>query len=127
MFVYSSGEDIPHESFLGLQDVIRVLQYGPRMDKLVGRDLEFAHWLWKLNGEVGVMKAVEVGDRVEIVDGAFKQLQGTITKLDRRRKVVRVSLSTDGAIRQIWLAYEIVSSVEELRLPPTAQQQNPEA
>lgn len=127
VFVYSSGEDIPHESFLSLQDVIRVLQYGPRMDKLVGRDLEFAHWLWKLNGEVGVMKAVEVGDRVEFVDGAFKQLQGTITKLDRRRKVVRVSLSTDGAIRQIWLAYEIVSSVEELRLPPTAQQQNPEA
>lgn len=127
VFVYSSGENIPHESFLGLQDVIRVLQYGPRMDKLVGRDLEFAHWLWKLNGEVGVMKAVEVGDRVEIVDGAFKQLQGTITKLDRRRKVVRVSLSTDGAIRQIWLAYEIVSSVEELRLPPTAQQKNIEA
>ena len=125
--MYSGSEAIPHEAFLSLQDVIRVLQYGPQMDKLVGRDLEFAHWLWKLNGEVGVMKAVEVGDRVEIVDGLFKQLQGTITKLDRRRKVVRVSLSTDGAIRQIWLAYEIVSSVEELRLPPTAQQQNPEA
>ena len=30
VFVYSSGEDIPHESFLSLQDVIRVLQYGPQ-------------------------------------------------------------------------------------------------
>lgn len=121
VFVYSGRAPIPHEAFLGLQDVIRVLQYGPKMDTLMGRDLEFATWLWGLNGEVGIMKAVEVGDRVEIVDGVFKQLQGTITKLDRRRKVVRVSLSTDGAIRQIWLAYEIVSRVEELRLPPGAQ------
>ena len=93
--------------------VIRVLTDGDGSDTLMGRDLEFADWLWSLNGRIEVMQAVQIGDRIEIVDGVFKRLQGTITKMDRRRRTVRVSLETEGTPKQIWLAYEIVEKDEE--------------
>ena len=68
-----------------------------------------------------MLKALQVGDRIEIVDGVFKQLRGTITKMDRRRKTVRVDLDTEGLLRHIWLAYEIVDRVEEDTLQPDAK------
>ena len=54
------------------------------------------------------MKAAQVGDRVEIIDGVFKLLHGTVTKMDRRRRIARISVETEGTPKQIWLAYEIV-------------------
>ena len=54
------------------------------------------------------MKAVQIGDRIEIVDGVFKQLHGTVTKMDRRRRTARIALETEGTPKQIWLAYEVV-------------------
>ena len=92
--------------------VIRVLTYGDGSDTLMGRDLEFADWLWSLNGRIEVMQAVQIGDRIEIVDGVFKRLHGTITKMDRRLRTVRVSLETEGTPKQIWLAYEIVEKTD---------------
>ena len=68
-------------------------------------------------GAWGVMRALQEGDRVEIIDGVFKQLRGRITRMDRRRKTVRVELDTQGAIRHIWLSYEIVDRVDAERLP----------
>jgi len=52
-----------------------------------------------------------VGDKVEIIDTAFQKLRGIITKMDKRRKTVRVELNTEGAIKGIWLVYDIVSRV----------------
>lgn len=112
VFVYSDEERAVYRSFGAAQHIIRVLAYGGGDDRLTGRDREFADWLWRLQGRVGVLKALEVGDRIEIVDGAFKQLRGRITKMDRRRRTVRVELDTSGAIRQLWLAYEIVDRVD---------------
>ena len=108
VFVYSNEEEEQFADLLSLNYVIRVLTYGDGSDALMGRDLEFADWLWSLHGRIEVMKAVQVGDQVEIIDGIFKQLHGTITKMDRRRRTIRVSLETEGALKQIWLAYEIV-------------------
>ena len=113
IFVYSDPIDREMKDFHSLQHVIRVLTYADGTDTLFGRDLDFAHWLWGLDGRVEVMKAAQVGDRVEIIDGVFRQLHGTITRMDRRRKTIRVALETEGTPKQIWLAYEIVERVED--------------
>lgn len=113
VFVYSAGDEDLCAELSGLNHVIRVLTYGDGTEILTGRDLEFAEWLWSLNGRIDVMKAVQLGDRVEIIDGVFKQLHGTITRMDRRRRIVRVSVETKGAPKQIWLAYEIVEKRTE--------------
>ena len=112
VFVFSDGGEDRSAEFLRLGHVIRVLTYGGGSDTLMGRDLEFADWLWSLNGRIEVMQAVQIGDRIEIVDGVFKRLHGTITKMDRRRRTVRVSLETEGTPKQIWLAYEIVEKTD---------------
>ena len=54
----------------GEPHVIRVLAYGDGSDVLTGSDLEFIDWLWRLNGRIGVMHARQVGDSIEITDGA---------------------------------------------------------
>lgn len=112
VFVYQSGDDPPEGDLRSLSDVIRVLTYDDGSDKLMGRDLEFADWIWKLDGRIGSMQATQIGDRIEITDGVFKKLRGTITKMDRRRRTFRVALETEGAPKQIWLAYEIVEKID---------------
>ena len=113
VFVYQSSDGHSHEDFWGIPNVIRVLAYDDGSDVLIGRDLEFADWIWRLGGRIGAMKATQIGDRIEITDGVFKSLRGTVTKMDRRRRTFRVALETEGTPKQIWLAYEIVEKIDE--------------
>lgn len=113
VFVYQGQDDETYRNYLNISHVIRVLTYGEGQDKLTGRDLEFADWLWRVGGEIGVLKAVREGDRVEITDGAFKALHGTITRMNRRRKKICVSLDTQGIPMQIWLSYELCEKENE--------------
>lgn len=116
VFVYSEQADVRHDEFMDLRHVIRVLSYGDaKRDTLVGRDLEFADWLWQLDGRIGLMKAVQIGDRVEIIDGIFRELHGRIVRMDKRQRSICVALETEGSPKQIWLAYEIVEKVAEER------------
>lgn len=112
VFVYSQEEKAPYRQWLELRHVIRVLRYPEGEEWLRGWDLEFAQWLWKLNGKVGVMKALQVGDEIQIVDGVFKSLNGVVARMDRRRKTIQVRLNTQGFIRQIWLTYQVVEKLE---------------
>lgn len=113
VFVYQNQDDGEHSDFWSLPYVIRVLAYDDGSNVLIGRDLEFAHWIWSLGGRIGVMRATQVGDRIEITDGVFKELRGTVTRMDRRRRTIRVALETVGAPKQIWLAYEIVEKIDD--------------
>ena len=113
VFVFQSLEDHSYRDFWSLPNVIRVLTYDDGSDVLIGRDLEFADWIWRLGGRIGTMQATQIGDRIEITDGVFKQLHGTITKMDRRRHTIRVALETEGTPKQIWLAYEIVEKIDQ--------------
>lgn len=113
VFVYVGKEDILSASYQEIPHVIRVLTYENGMDKLRGRDLEFAEWLWQLDGKIGVMKAMKVGKRIEIIDTLFKELNGSIIKMNRRQKSIRVSLNTEGTPMQILLSYEVVESINE--------------
>lgn len=112
VFVYSDRGQVRQRDFLNLSHVIRVLSYDGERDELTGRDLEFAGWIWQQRGRVGVMKALQIGDWIEITDGAFKQLHGTIVRMDRRRRTFLVSLNGEGAIKQIWLTYEVIEKRE---------------
>ena len=113
VFVYSCDEDIPSTDYQKIPHVIRILSYENGVDKLIDRDLDFADWLWRQGGTIGVMKAVQVGDRVEIVDDLFKGLHGKITRMNRTRKNICVTLNTKSAPMQIMLSYEIVEKILE--------------
>ena len=75
---------------------------------MAGRDLEFADWVWRNDGNIGTMRALQIGDWIEITDSVFKQLHGTIERMDRRKRTFLVSLGDEGVIRKIWLTYEVI-------------------
>ena len=75
---------------------------------MAGRDLEFADWVWRNDGNIGAMRALQIGDWIEITDSVFKQLHGTIERMDRRKRTFLVSLGDEGVIRKIWLTYEVI-------------------
>lgn len=108
VFIYSDEGQVRHDELVAVRDVIRVLSYEPGCDELIGKDLEFADWIWRNRGEIKPMKALQIGDWIEITDGLFRQLHGTILRMDRRRRSFLVALGGTGVIRQIWLTYEVV-------------------
>ena len=108
VFVYSGREQADGDELSAITHVIRVLRYDQGQEALTGRDLEFADWIWRQDGRIDAMKALQIGDRIEITDGAFKDLCGRIVKMDRRRKTFLVSLDGAGAVKQLWLTYEVV-------------------
>jgi len=116
VFVYMGG-DIgggrqTRRDYLGLDGVIRLLTYGETQEEeLMGSDLDFAHWLWRCGGRVEVMKAIQVGDRVEINDPLFKELQGTIVRMDKRKKSVTVKLDSKAGDKFITLSFNVVQEV----------------
>lgn len=111
MFVYLPDE-VPPVNWWTYSGVIRPLGYGDgRRDYLVGSDLAFAQWVWQKEGNISHVKVVQKGDRIEIADGLFSRMRGTITRVDRRKQTCCVALDTDSIIRQVWLPYELVEPV----------------
>ena len=114
VFLYTEDMSVSREKLMTLRNVIRLLDYGESgCSELVGQDREFADWIWRLKGKIGVMKTLQNGDRIEIIDGVFKQMHGTIIRMDRRRRTMKVELDAQGVIRSVWLAYDIVNKKEE--------------
>lgn len=116
VFVYMGGETggggQTRSDYLGIEAVIRLLTYGEtQQEELMGSDLDFAAWLWRCGGRVEVMRAIQVGDKVEINDPLFKELQGTIVRMDRRKKSVTVKLDSEAGDKFITLSYDVVQEI----------------
>lgn len=112
VFVYANHEDISQADYSRIPSVIRVLAYENGSDRLMGEDLEFANWLWHHGGKIGIMRAVQVGDRVEIIDDMFKGLRGTITRMNRTRRKVHVKLDTQSISMELSLSYKVIGREE---------------
>lgn len=113
VFLYCVEAAVSRETLLAIQNVIRILTYqNGDSGYLWGRDLEFAQWLWQTNGCIERLKVVEVGERIEIAEGAFKSMRGIIRRVDRRRQTCQIEIDARSIIKSIWLPYEIVEPYE---------------
>ena len=112
VFVYSE-EKADRIDYHGIPHVIRVLRYENGTESLMGSDRTFADWLWRMNGEIGVIQTILVGDRVEIADGVFRELHGKILHINKRQRKVYVSLETQSIPIHTWLTYEQVEKIQE--------------
>ena len=113
VFVYSNREDISNIAYQSIPHVIRMLVYENGIDQLTGSDRKFADWLWRINGEIGVIQTVQVGDRIKIADAMFGELHGEILRVNRRQKKIYVSLDTPSIPMHTWLAYEQIEEFKE--------------
>ena len=79
--------------------------------RLHGQDAHFAHWLFSIDGLIGLSRAHQEGDRIRVVQGPLKALEGSIVRVDRRNRSGQVALSFGGRQIRVWLGFDIVEKL----------------
>jgi transcription antitermination factor NusG len=75
---------------------------------LSGDDERYARWVFSQNGLIAMSEACLEGDRVRIVRGPLKDLEGQILKIDKRNRNGQVMLTFNNRIVKAWLGFEFV-------------------
>ena len=82
-----------------------VLKYNDGNTLLIGKDRQFADWLWKQGGVIGISTARHCGSDVEITGGPLAELDGIITRIDRRKQIAKVTLEIAGGL-SVWMSFD---------------------
>ena len=76
--------------------------------QLYGSDERFARWVFSLNGLISLSKAYKEGDRVKVISGPLKDLEGYILRVDKRNQSGQVSLMFNNRTIKTWMGFELV-------------------
>lgn len=106
VFVYQNRANVNEIDYRQMPYVLQPLKYADGSTQLKGNDLVFSDWLWRMKGEIGVVKTIRVGDRLEIADGMLREMNGQIIHINRRQRKIYVSLDSMSFPIRTWLAYE---------------------
>ena len=112
VFIYSMRE-IPTERILRSSKVIRLLKDTDGECKLYGENLEYAKWVLKYKGMIGCSKAIQLGSRVQVVEGPLKDYEGMIKEVSKKNRNGRIEIAFMGRLLSIWLPFEWVQANEE--------------
>lgn len=112
IFIYAEESVSYYRMRHSVAGVIRCLGDDAADFVLSGEDLSFARMIYDCDGVIGRIKLAEVGDRVRIADPLWKDMHGTVIKLDRHRKRCCVSFRFDTIERNVWVGYELVENIE---------------
>ncbi len=107
VFFLADGTLKPHLLYQN-DSVLRLLTYGEAW-ALRGGDLDFARWMHRHGGLLGLSRAYRVGQRVTIASGPLKELEGVIQKVDRRNRNGLVLIEFCGKQIKVWLAFDYIS------------------
>lgn len=93
------------------ENVIRTLSMNGNW-RLSGADERFVRWLFRYEGLLSLSQAYREGDRIRIVSGPLKDMEGRIRRIDKRGLSGQVILSFNGRDILIWLEFELVEPIE---------------
>ncbi|MDI9520799.1 MAG: hypothetical protein QM308_06585 [Bacillota bacterium] len=88
------------------EGLIRVLTNHLGDWRLQYRDEEFAKWVFQNSGKLCFSKAYQEGDRVKILSGPLKEMEGNICRIDRRGRSGQIEIEFDGRLIRVWLGFE---------------------
>ncbi len=111
VFLYSEN-DFDTNLIRNLTDLYKVLSYDYGIRSLVGKDYEYAMWIWKYHGSIDTSKVLTVGSSVKVVEGPLLDSNGVIKKLDKHKRKVWVEFDFDGISRMIVLSAVCVDSMD---------------
>ena len=83
------------------------LQYLDKSKKLRENDLVFVKWLKKYNGKIKISKAIENGNKIEIIKGPLMGMDKKMVKINKRQKCMGIKMEGEGLNNIIWLSYEM--------------------
>lgn len=91
------------------ESVLKILQYEDCERAMRDSDLEFVAWLKKYDGTIEMTRVIQVGTKLEFIDGPLKDMAGSIIKVNKSRKQVQVALGGEKSImRTIWCSIEYI-------------------
>ncbi len=92
-------------------DVIRILTTGDGEWRLRDGDRRFAQWVFRYDGLLDFSKAYREGERIRIISGPLKDMEGKILRVDKRGRSGQVTLEFNGRTIPIWLGFELIDLV----------------
>lgn len=105
-----------------IDSVLKLLRYSDGTWRLLGSDNLFAEMLFRNGGNIGLSTAYfDKGNRIRVLDGFLKDYEGYITRVNRKKKTVEVTIDLQRKKAIMWLGYELVEAVPvNPQLPPKA-------
>ena len=94
------------------QNIIRILSTDDGMWQLQGEDERFVKWLFQYDGLLGFSQAYKENDRIRIISGPLKDMEGKIKRVDKHGKSGQVVLSFYGKEISVWLGFELIESIQ---------------
>lgn len=110
---FEAPADVAIHELVPLDDLISVLSYSDGDWRLFGDDEDYAKFIFKYDGVLSLSKAHKVGERIVIIEGPLKDLEGQITRIDKRNRSGQVTLHFAGKEQKIWLGFDIVKELPE--------------
>lgn len=114
---FSASPDLEPRLCFPRQELIRVLTHDGGQWQLAGEDERFAKWLFQYDGLLGFSKAYKEGDKIRIVSGPLKDMEGKIIRVDRRGCSGQVVLSFRGKDIPVWLGFEYIDALSPDGMP----------
>ena len=65
----------------------------------------------KYNGILCISQVLQVGTKIQVIDGPLKDFEGMIVDVKKSRRVVAVQISESGHFQKIWCPVEYVTSI----------------
>lgn len=96
--------------------MIKILTVDKGTWQLAGQDERFAKWLFKYDGLLNFSKAYREGERIKIVSGPLKDMEGQIKRIDKRGRSGQVILQFGGISTKVWLGFDLIEPRELGRL-----------
>ena len=115
---FRTPPDMRDISWMPRMDVIRVLTYEDGDWRLMGSDAQFAEWLYRYDGLLGFSTAYKEGERIRIISGPLKDMEGCITRIDKRGRSGQVAIEFNNKIRTVWLGFDLINSMTEPQNEP---------
>ena len=99
-------------AFSRTDSVLKLLSYSDGMWRLQGSDDQFARMLLETDGSIGASRAFfDEGNRIRILSGFLKDYEGSIVRVNKRRRTVEASIDFHDKKVSMWLGYELVTKV----------------
>ena len=76
------------------------------------RDEQFVRWLFRYDGLLSLSQAYRDGDRILIISGPMKDVEGRIRRVDKRGCSGQVLLSFNGREIPTWLSFELIDRID---------------
>lgn len=109
---FEADKNIDIASLYHVEGVLRLLRHAGAEWHLSGNDETFVRWIFSYDGLIGLSTAYAEGDRIRIISGPLKDLEGEIKRIDRRNKSGQVAIKVGECVTNVWLGFELVDRLD---------------